>query len=199
MPKLVGLLESIIADARRAGEVIRGIRSLVRKGEVARDPVNLNSIIADVVSFVRSEALEKHCVIITEPDPDLPIVIANPVLLQQVLINIIVNAFDAMGDTPLGDRRVIICTNGETAGKVEVSVRDFGTGLPMENPQRIFQNFFSTKREGLGVGLAIVQSIIASHGGELGARNAEGGGACIYFSLPVISGGAVVTREGVAA
>jgi PAS domain S-box-containing protein len=199
MPKLTGLLEFIIADARRAGEVIRGIRSLVRKGEVARGPVNLNSIVADVVQFVRSEALERHCVVITKPDPKLPIVIANPVLLQQVLINILVNAFDAMADTPFGDRRVIIRTTCETAGKVKVCVRDFGIGLPMDNPQRIFQNFFSTKREGLGVGLSIVQSIIASHGGELGASNAEGGGACIYFSLPAISEGPVVTREAAAA
>jgi PAS domain S-box-containing protein len=191
IPKLDGLLESIIADTRRAGEVIRGIRNMVRKGEEKRVPVNLNNIVDDVMLLVRSEALERQCVITTELDPKLPMVIANPVLLQQVLINIIVNAFDAMAETPVADRRVIIRTEHETNGSVKVNVRDFGTGLPVENPQRIFQHFFSTKRQGLGVGLAIVQSIIVSHGGELTAMNAEGGGACVYFSLPAISGATV--------
>jgi two-component system sensor kinase FixL len=190
MPKLAGLLESIVADARRAGEVIRGIRGMVHKGEVARGPVNLNTIVADVVLFVRSEALKRHCVITAELDPKLPIVIANPVLLQQVLINIIVNALDAMAETPVAQRRVIIRTEPEPKGSVRVSVRDFGTGLPVENPLRIFQHFFSTKRDGLGVGLAIVRSIITSHGGELAAMNAEGGGACVYFSLPATAEGA---------
>ncbi|MBV9272611.1 MAG: hypothetical protein JO333_01860, partial [Verrucomicrobia bacterium] len=177
----------IIADTRRAGEVIRGIRGMVRKGEVTRIPVNLNNIVTDVMLLVRSEALERHCVIITELDHELPMVIANPVLLQQVLINIIVNAFDAMAETPVADRRVIIRTEHEPPGSAKVNVRDFGTGLPVENPQRIFQHFFSTKHHGLGVGLPIVQSIITSHGGELAATNAEGGGACVYFSLPATS------------
>jgi two-component system, LuxR family, sensor kinase FixL len=189
LPKLDGLLEAVIADTRRAGQVIQGIRGMVRKGEVKRVPVNLNNIVADVMLFVRSEALERHCVLTTELDPKLPMVIANPVLLQQVLINIIVNAFDAMAETPIADRRVIIGTQRGLNGSMQVNVRDFGTGLPVENPQQIFQHFFSTKRHGLGVGLAIVRSIIASHGGELAAMNVEGGGACVCFSLPAISEG----------
>jgi two-component system sensor kinase FixL len=180
----------VVADARRAGEIIRGIRRMVRKGEEARSLVNLNCIIADVVLFVRSDALERHCAIATDLDPELPMVQANPVLLQQVLLNIIINAFDAMQATPVAERRVMIRTEREPEGKVRVGVRDFGTGLPVENPERVFEHFFSTKADGLGMGLGIARSIIVSHGGELAAANAEGGGASVYFSLPSAAEGA---------
>ena len=101
--------------------------------------------------------------------------------LQQVLLNLIVNAFEAMRETPAVERRVIIRSQREPDGRVGVSVRDFGTGLPAEEPERIFEQFFSTKREGMGMGLAIARSIITSHGGELAAANSQGGGACVAF------------------
>jgi C4-dicarboxylate-specific signal transduction histidine kinase len=185
--KLDGLFKCVVADARRAGEIIRGIRSMVHKGGGERVPVNVNHIIADVVTFTRSDALERHCTVVVEPDPNLPMVKANRVQLQQVLLNIILNAFDAMRQVPVAERRVIIRSTPRSDGCVQVSVRDFGTGLPAENPQRIFDQFFSTKRDGLGLGLAIARSIIASHGGGLAAENADGGGAFLYFSLPAIA------------
>jgi PAS domain S-box-containing protein len=191
IPRLDRLFGSVFADARRAGEIIRGIRGMVRKGEEAAKAVNLNRVITDVVPFIRSDALERHCAIVTELDPKLPMVKADPVLLQQVLLNLIVNAFDAMRETPVAERRVIIRTECESGGGVRVSVRDFGTGLPAENPERIFEHFFSTKRDGLGMGLAIARSIIASHRGELAAANAECGGACVHFSLPAAKEGGV--------
>src|SRR5260221_6654150 len=95
-----------------------------------------------------------------------------------------------MGETPLAERRVIIRSERESDGRVRVSVRDFGTGLSVENPERIFEHFFSTKHGGLGMGLAIVRSIISSHDGELAAVNADGGGTCVYFLLPAIAEGA---------
>jgi signal transduction histidine kinase len=187
MQRLDGLFKFVVADARRAGEIIRGIRSMVHKGGGERAPVNLNHIIADVVTFTRSDALERHCTVVVEPDPNLPMVKANRVQLQQVLLNITLNAFDSMRQLPVAQRRVIIRSTSRSDGGVQVSVRDFGTGLPAENPQRIFDQFFSTKRDGLGMGLAIARSIIASHGGELAAENAGGGGAFLYFSLPAIA------------
>jgi PAS domain S-box-containing protein len=187
MSKFDGLFKFVVADARRAGEIIRGIRSMVRKGDGQREPVNLNKVITDVEMLVRSDAVERHCAVLTEPDPKLPMVKANPVQLQQVLLNIIINAFDAMCQIPAADRRVIIRTESLSGGGVQVVVRDFGAGLPAENPQRIFEQFFSTKRDGLGMGLAIARSIIASHGGKLGAGKAEGGGTCVYFSLPAVT------------
>src|SRR6516165_1916140 len=189
LPKLDVLFEAVVEDGRRAGQIIRGIRGMVHKGKEIRDPLNLNDIIAAVPRFVHSEALERHCMLITKLDPELPLVEADRVQLQQVLLNLIVNAFEAMRETPAPERRVVICSERETEGPVRVSVRDFGIGLPVEEPERIFERFFSTKREGMGMGLAIARSIITSHGGELAAANAEGGGACVYFSLPVIGKG----------
>ena len=189
MPKLDGLLQYVVADARRAGQILHGIRCMVRKGEGERDSVNLNTIVAEMVPIIRSDALERHCAVVTEPDPMLPMVKASRVQLQQVLLNVIMNAFDSMGQIPPAERRVIISTESGPDGHVQLKVRDFGIGLPMENPQRIFEQFFSTKRDGLGMGLAIARSIIASHGGELNAINAEGGGTCVYFSLPIAEKG----------
>jgi len=189
LPKLDGLFEAIVADGHRAGEIIRGIRSMVRKDKEVRGPVNLNDVIASVLRFVHSDALGHRCALVTEAGPELPLIKGDQVQLQQVLLNLVVNAFEAMRETPAAERRVIIRSERESEGRVRVSVRDFGTGLPAEEPARIFERFFSTKREGMGMGLAIARSIIASHGGELAAANAHGGGACVYFSLPVISEG----------
>jgi PAS domain S-box-containing protein len=189
LPKLDGLFEAVVEDGRRAGEIIRGIRGMVQKGKEVRSPVNLNDVIAGVLRFVHLDALERHCVLVTEPDPGLPLVEADQVQLQQVLLNLIVNAFEAMRETPVAERRVIIRSERESDDRVRVSVRDFGTGLPAEEPERIFERFFSTKPEGMGMGLAIARSMIASHGGELTAENAEGGGAYVYFWVPVIGKG----------
>jgi two-component system sensor kinase FixL len=159
---------------------------MVHKSEEVRGPVNLNDVIASVLRFVHSDALERHCVLVAERDLELPPVEADLVQLQQVLLNLVVNAFEAMREMPAAERRVIIRSEREPDNYVRVSVRDFGTGLPAEEPERIFERFFSTKPEGMGMGLAIARSIIASHGGELAAENAEGGGACVYFSLAVL-------------
>jgi two-component system, LuxR family, sensor kinase FixL len=186
LPKLDGLLEAIVLDGRRGGEIIRGIRGMVRKGEEVRSPVNLNDVIARVLGFVGSDALERHCALVTEADPELPLVQANQVQLQQVLLNLVINALEAMRETPVIERRVIIRSERQANLRVRVSVRDYGSGLPVGQPEQIFERFFSTKREGMGMGLAIVHSIITSHGGELNAANATDGGACVYFTLPVI-------------
>ena len=159
---------------------------MVQKGNPARSAVNLNDVIVYVLRLVHSDALERHCALITEADPKLPLVMGDQVQLHQVLLNLIMNAFEAMGETPPAQRRVIIRSERISDGRVRVSVRDFGTGLAVENPERIFEHFFSTKQNGLGMGLAIVRSIITSHDGELAAVNAEGGGTCAYFSLPSI-------------
>jgi two-component system, LuxR family, sensor kinase FixL len=184
--KLDSLFEAIGEDGRRAGGIIRGIRGMVQKGNQVRGTVNLNDVIASVLRFVHSDALERHCVLVTEAEPKLPLVEGDQVQLQQVLLNLIMNAFEAMGETPLAERRVIVRSERISEGRVCVSVRDFGTGLSVENPERIFEHFFSTKQNGLGMGLAIVRSIVTSHDGELAAVNAEGGGTCAYFSLPGI-------------
>jgi PAS domain S-box-containing protein len=178
------LLGDIIADGRRAGDVIRGIQSMVKKGAPIRKPVNLNDLVLNVVQMVKPNAMLHSCELGTFLDPDLPTVEGDPVQLQQVLLNLIINAFDAMRDTPVNNRKVVITTERNGDGTVRASVRDFGTGIAEEVRERIFEQFFTTKGKGLGMGLSIVSSIVKSHGGSIQAENAEGGGAQFYFTLP---------------
>ena len=100
LPKLDKLFEAVVEDGRRAAEIIRSIRGMVHKGKELREPVNLNDVIARVLRFAHSDALEHHCVLVTEPDPELPLVEADRVQLQQVLLNLVVNAYEAMRETP---------------------------------------------------------------------------------------------------
>jgi two-component system, LuxR family, sensor kinase FixL len=121
---------------------------------------------------------------LTELHPALLKIEANLVQLQEVLLNLILNAFDALREVPRVRRRVIIRTEHDGDGAVRVCVRDFGTGLPADKPERVFDRFFSTKREGMGIGLFIARSIVIAHGGTLWAENAEGGGAQFWLRLP---------------
>ena len=185
------LLLDISLDGERAGKIIRGIREMVRKGNTARRPVDMNQVVNDVVRLTNSDAVRHGCVLVTELDSQLPLVEANTVQLQQVLLNLILNAFDAMKETPDNRRRVVLSTSylGPTSqanGVVCTTVRDFGTGLSEKAHQRIFEHFFSTKKDGLGMGLAIARSIAESFGGVLDATNASGGGAIFHFTLPAL-------------
>ncbi len=187
-PKLDELFAAVAEDGQRAGEIIRGIRSMVKKGDAVREPVALGKVIDDTIRLITADASARDCVLSPEVAKDLPPVEGDAVQLQQVLLNLIINACEAMRDTPLDRRRVLIRAEREGGERVRVSVRDFGAGLPAENPQRIFEQFFSTKREGMGMGLAIARGIISSHGGELAGGNAEDGGALLHFSLPASGG-----------
>jgi two-component system sensor kinase FixL len=178
------VLEDIVADGRRASEVIRGIKGMLRKEEGSRRLVSLNDVIAQMLRLTQSDALAHDCTVLTEFHPALPKVEADVVQLQQVFLNLILNAFEASKDVPRLQRRVIIHTERDGDGAVRACVRDFGTGLPAEASERIFEQFFSTKREGMGMGLFISRSIVAAHRGTLCAENAEGGGARFWLRLP---------------
>src|SRR6516164_3291602 len=117
----------------------------------------------------------------------LPKVEANAVQLQQVFLNLILNAFEASQEVPKAQRKIIIRTERGGDATVLASVRDFGTGLPAEAPERVFDQFYSTKKEGMGIGLCIAQSIVSAHGGTLDAQNAQGGGAQFFFRLPAVN------------
>ena len=142
-------------------------------------------MIAEVLRLTRSDALAHDCTVLPWLHPALPKVEANLVQLQEVFLNLILNAFEALKEVPRVRRRVIIRTESDGDGAVRASVRDFGTGLPTEKPERVFDRFFSTKREGMGIGLFIARSIVDAHGGTLRAENAEGGGAQFWLRLPV--------------
>jgi signal transduction histidine kinase len=179
----------MVADSQRAGDVIRGMRSLARKDtNIQRAFLDLNAVITDTVRLVSSDVLLRESVITTELDPRLPEVEAAPVQIQQVLLNLIVNALDALEGLPPARRRIIINTHSDKRDVVEVSVRDFGMGLPKDRPDKIFDHFFSTKQQGMGMGLTIVRSIVEAHGGTITAENAPDRGARIVVRLPAAHG-----------
>jgi two-component system, LuxR family, sensor kinase FixL len=179
------LLGDIISDGRRASDVVRGIRGMVKKEQLARRSVDLNEVVMDAWRMASTDALLHSCQLETSLDPNLPAIDGDPVQLQQVLLNLAINAFDAMRDTPASKRKVLIATQSNGDGTVRTSVRDYGVGISDEMQDRLFDPFFSTKTEGLGMGLAIVRSIVESHGGTITAENADGGGTRFEFVLPV--------------
>jgi len=182
------LLQDMVADSQRAGEVIRGIRSLVRKETSAHTLLNLNEVITETVRLVSADVLSRESVVTTELDSQLPQVKATLVQIQQVLLNLIINALDAMEGLPPAERRIIISTRSDKGDIAEVRVRDFGTGLPKDQPDKVFDHFFSTKQKGMGMGLAIVRSIIEAHGGTIVGENAPDRGASMIVRLPAVRG-----------
>src|SRR5438445_119928 len=178
------LLADITAASHRAGEVINGIRGMARKGKSTRSRLNLNDVIRDTLRLVRSDILIRETAVVTDFDSRLPDVEAAPVQIQQVLLNLIMNALDAVEALPPAERRIIISTRSLKGKSAEVSVRDFGTGLPADRAEKVFDHFFSTKAEGMGMGLTIARSIVEAHAGTLGAEDAEAGGALFFFHLP---------------
>ena len=177
------LLADVAADARRASDIIHGIHDFVRKREGTRRLVNLNEIIREVLRLLHSDLLGRATSVETQLGPSLPSVDADPVQLQQVLLNLLMNSLEAMQSTPEDKRSVVISTTCE-ADSVVTSVRDYGSGLPEEDMNKVFTHFYSTKPNGMGMGLTIVRSIIEAHGGKLWAENVDGG-ARFSFRLPV--------------
>jgi signal transduction histidine kinase len=137
---------------------------------------------------VRSDILIRETTVVTDFDSRLPDVEADLVQIQQVLLNLIMNALDAVETLPTAERRIIISTRSIEGPCAEVSVRDFGAGLPKDRPDKVFDHFFSTKAEGTGMGLTIVRSIVEAHAGTLVAENVEGGGARFFFRIPAAQG-----------
>jgi len=182
------LLQDMVADSQRAGDVIRGIRSLVRKETSVHALLDLNAVITETVRLVSTDVLSRESVVTTELDPQLPQVEVTLVQIQQVLLNLIINALDAMEGLPPAERRIIVSTRSDKGDVVEVSVRDFGTGLPKDRPDKVFDHFFSTKQKGMGMGLTIVRSIVEAHGGTIVAENAPERGARMIVRLPAVRG-----------
>ncbi len=179
------ILVDVEADARRAHDIINNVRNTIKKGDPTRRRINLNELVTNVAHVVRPDAVAYSCEIQTSLANDLPLIEIDPVQIQQVLVNLVNNALDAMRHTPPDRRKVEISTAGNGENKVRLSVRDHGTGIRTEVHERLFDQFFTTKEEGLGMGLAIVRSIVESHGGEIQAENVADGGALFYFTLPV--------------
>ena len=178
------ILLDVEADGRRADNIIRNVRSTIKKGSAVRNRIELNDVVTKVKHIVQSEATARSCEVSTSLADDLPPVEANLTQIQQVLINLVGNAFDAMNDTPVSNRKVELTTEHNGNDTVRVAVRDHGIGIPNGSGEQIFEQFFTTKEEGLGMGLAIARSIIEAHGGDIAAENMDGDGARFSFTLP---------------
>jgi signal transduction histidine kinase/ABC-type uncharacterized transport system substrate-binding protein len=177
-------LEELLKDQSRAAEVLRHMRGFVRnEAPVEYNQVDLGDVIHDVVALVRSDAALQRVEIVCNIDAELPPVIGDRVQLQQVLLNLLLNAVDAMRVT-LSVRTVTI-TAGARDRMNQVAVSDRGHGLSAHDLERVFEPFYTTKREGLGMGLSICRAIVRAHGGSLWAKNNEHGGATFHFTVPV--------------
>lgn len=178
------ILVDVAADGHRADEIIRNVRSTIQKGSAVRNRIELNDVVTKVKHIVQSEAMARSCEVSTSLANDLPPVEANPTQIQQVLINLVGNAFDAMNRTPVSNRKVELTTEHNGDDTVRVAVRDHGIGIPNGSSEQIFEQFFTTKEGGLGMGLAIARSVVEAHGGNIAAENVDGGGARFSFTLP---------------
>ena len=179
------ILVDVEADGRRAHDIIHNVRNTIKKSDPTLRRINLNELVTKVAHIVRPDAVAYSCEVETSLAKDLPLIEGDPVQIQQVLVNLVSNALDAMRQTPPDRRKVEISTAGNGDNEVRLSVRDHGTGIRTEVHERLFDRFFTTKEQGLGMGLAIVRSIVESHGGDIQAENVADGGARFYFTLPV--------------
>lgn len=174
----------LLADAERAGKIIHGIRALVRRGDAERRELDINDLIREALEFTRAALDRKRVIIITHLEASLPPIPGDRVQLQQVLVNLLLNAGDAMADVPL-ERRTVTVTSREGADGVLVEVKDRGKGIEPAHVTRVFDAFFTTKASGLGLGLAISRSIIQAHGGRIWSAPADDPGTAMSFVLPV--------------
>ena len=182
------ILQDIVKDNSRAGEVIRRMRALAKKEELEFATLDLASLIRDVMALVHSDAILQNVRISLELEDNLPLVRGDRVQLQQVVLNIMLNAFDAMKECPASERKVKLQAGAHGEELIKVAVSDCGTGLSGDNLDKIFQPFYTSKRDGLGMGLSICRSIIEAHGGHLWGENNNGTGATFYFTIPVEGG-----------
>jgi signal transduction histidine kinase len=178
-------LVDIEGSAERAGQVIRRLRSVLRKDEFHPVRVDVAAVVHDAVRLVQSEAARRRVAVMVDLAPELPPVNGDEVLLLQVLLNLLLNALDAVGNQPPAQRQVAVrvATQG---GAVEVVVLDSGPGIPPSALEGVFEPFFTTKPQGLGMGLAICRSITEAHGGRISAENRSPGGAAFRLTLPVV-------------
>jgi signal transduction histidine kinase len=177
-------LDDIVDDDKRAGEVIRRMRALLKKEEFRPEPVDLNDVVRTVLRLLAHEAVRRGVTLETDLAANLPRVRGDVVQLQQVVLNLVVNACDAVARCPPERRRVLARTRERLPGHLEILVEDAGDGVPDTHVAQLFEPFFTTKAEGLGMGLSITRSILELHGGRIEVQNLEGGGACFRCVLP---------------
>jgi len=177
-------LDDIVHENKRASEVIRRMRRLLRKGDSKPEVVNLNDLVESTVKLLHSELISRHIKVETNLGADLPIIWGDPVQLQQVLLNLMMNAMEAMNLVPPSRRVLAIGSHHVNADSIEIVVKDCGHGLAPVSTKQLFEPFFTTKDQGLGLGLSICLTIVKSHGGDLSLGNHPDGGVAATLTLP---------------
>jgi signal transduction histidine kinase len=183
LASLLPAVDEIATQALRAGEILRRIRDFVRYGEQRREPVDVNELVREAARLADLEARQLGVTVRLELTPGIPQVEADGIQVEQVVLNLVRNGFEAMRETEGRDRVLSIRTAGE-GGRVEVAVEDTGSGVPTGIADRLFDPFFTTKHDGLGLGLSISRSLIEANGGRLWAASNGAGGATFRFALP---------------
>jgi C4-dicarboxylate-specific signal transduction histidine kinase len=178
------ILQEIVSDDQRAGQVIQSLRALLLRGETKFQRVDIGKVVGDVMTLARGALMERNVQVNLRIDGDVPPVNGDPIELQQVLLNLVLNACESLSDNPARDRRVeVVAGLDDESGAVRISVLD--CGIDTDQLERVFDPFFTTKESGLGLGLAICHSISVAHGGRLWATNRADRGAAFHFTLPV--------------
>ena len=172
-----------VAD-KRAGDVIRRIRTLVKKEKLHRENYNINTVISEVINLVQNEVVIQNASLRTNLEPRVPVLYGDSIQMEQVILNLIINALDAIKKQPIDARHVVIDTSVEDKEGVVVRVTDSGPGVDKDNIENIFDAFYTTKTQGMGLGLSVCHSIIENHGGRIWVENCSGGGAKFSFRLP---------------
>jgi signal transduction histidine kinase len=191
-------LRAILADIRRddvrASEVIRRLRTMLAKHEVERLPLDVNEALAEVTSALAAESSRRGLTLELRPAPEAAVIAGDRVQVQQVFFNLLLNSMDALADAP-DDRRTIGASVESDPGRVVVTVRDRGPGIPPEHLPKLFDSFFSTKRRGMGLGLSIARTLAEAHGGRIRVESRPGEGAAFHVELPAVAGGDVPSPE----
>lgn len=176
-------IADIVDDDKRASEVIRRLRALLQTGEVQQGPLELNAVVTEVIGLMRRDLMNRGILISLDLAPQRISVLGDPIQLQQVLLNLMTNARDAMEGVE-GARQLVVRTFCADDGDVGVSVSDSGHGIPATDLERIFEPFVTSKKQGMGLGLSVCRKIIAAHGGRLWAERVDGKGTTLRFTLP---------------
>jgi len=181
--EVCNILEDIVSDDRRASEVIHRLQALLKRGELQLQPLDVNEVVREVVDLVHTELIRREVLLHTVLAPELARVPADRVQVQQLLMNLVFNACEAMSEQPRAERNVTIVTRSTAGGEVAIAVVDEGIGIPEGKEEQVFEPFYTSKRQGLGLGLTICRTIIAAHGGALWAANNPDRGATFHIVL----------------
>jgi two-component system, LuxR family, sensor kinase FixL len=188
--ELAEILKDIITADQRAGAVIHRLRALFKQGETQLQPLDPNDLVREVLGIAHGDLITRSVEAITDLAAALPQVQGDRVQLEQVMLNLVMNACDAMNTMVAGNRRLQIRTRA-VDGSVRISITDLGTGFRVEDYEKLFQPFYTTKPQGLGLGLSISRSIITAHGGTLWGSSGPDQGATFHISLPVLDLGPI--------